>query len=334
MDPGRLRGAGQVARRTCREHRDHDRRGRPRLVDRTEQPTDPEPGAPSHWSMRPVRRCATEPSRRLCSITLPGVGQSKGSERCLDSESCSRRCSPSVRLAVLAVPASASVPAANAKFCTAANSIGDSSSSGSSPRRTRPRPPDQGLPERGPSTRRGKVKTAMNNIAKYLGLRRGRRRPRRPGEDLHEQRLQELLEVDHDLRHVLRGAVHRHLTSRSTSTRTSTCTFSPSRLGRTDVVEAAIGRLGEAGNETTAAARRRSHRPRWRARGRRPPLELGRHHEADGRTGDAPHEEEPTRRAPHLGGEQLGVERADREPGEAAATIATIGVSHSSTGLR
>ena len=33
-------------------------------------------------------------------------------------------------LAVLVVPASASVPAANAKFCTAANSIGDSSSSG------------------------------------------------------------------------------------------------------------------------------------------------------------------------------------------------------------
>jgi hypothetical protein len=71
-------------------------------------------------------------------------------------------------LAVLAVPASASVPAANAKFCSAANSIGDSDSSGQ-PTKDQAKTARKGF-QNAAKYAPGKVKTAMNNIAKYLGL--------------------------------------------------------------------------------------------------------------------------------------------------------------------
>ena len=113
-------------------------------------------------------------------------------------------------LAVLAVPASASVPAANAKFCKAADNIGDSSSS---------QPAQQVAGHEGQASFKNaakyapaKVKSAMNDIAKYLGLVAGCRQRRRPGEGVHEHRLQELLEVDHHVRHVLRRAVRYRLT--------------------------------------------------------------------------------------------------------------------------
>jgi hypothetical protein len=71
-------------------------------------------------------------------------------------------------LAVLAVPASASVPAANAKFCQAANSIGDSGSSGQ-PTKDQAKTARKGF-QKAATYAPGKVKAAMNNIAKYLGL--------------------------------------------------------------------------------------------------------------------------------------------------------------------
>ena len=70
-------------------------------------------------------------------------------------------------LAVMAVPASASVPAANAKFCKAADKIGDSSSS--KPTKSQAAKAKQGF-KNAAKYAPAKVKSAMNNIAKYLGL--------------------------------------------------------------------------------------------------------------------------------------------------------------------
>jgi hypothetical protein len=70
-------------------------------------------------------------------------------------------------LAVLAVPASASVPAANAKFCKAANKIGTSDSG--QPTKSQAAKTKQGFKTAAKYAPK-KVKSAMNNIAKYLGL--------------------------------------------------------------------------------------------------------------------------------------------------------------------
>jgi hypothetical protein len=70
-------------------------------------------------------------------------------------------------LAVLAVPASASVPAANAKFCKAANTIGDNTSG--QPTKEQAKATLKGF-KNAAKYAPGKVKSAMNNIAKYLGL--------------------------------------------------------------------------------------------------------------------------------------------------------------------
>jgi hypothetical protein len=70
-------------------------------------------------------------------------------------------------LAVMAVPASASVPAANAKFCKAANNIGNNTSS--QPTKSQAAKAKQGF-KNAAKYAPGKVKSAMNNIAKYLGL--------------------------------------------------------------------------------------------------------------------------------------------------------------------
>ena len=78
-------------------------------------------------------------------------------------------------LAVLAVPASASVPAANAKFCKAANNIGDSSSS-SQPSKSQAAKAKKGF-QNAAKYAPTKVKSAMNNIAKYLGLVAGADNP-------------------------------------------------------------------------------------------------------------------------------------------------------------
>ena len=71
-------------------------------------------------------------------------------------------------MAALAVPASASVPAANAKFCNAANNIGDSTSSGQ-PTKAQAKSTIRDF-KNAAKYAPGKVKSAMNNIAKYLGL--------------------------------------------------------------------------------------------------------------------------------------------------------------------
>src|SRR6478609_8302014 len=70
-------------------------------------------------------------------------------------------------LAVMAVPASASVAAANAKFCKAANNIGNNTSS--QPTKSQAAKAKQGF-KNAAKYAPGKVKSAMNNIAKYLGL--------------------------------------------------------------------------------------------------------------------------------------------------------------------
>jgi len=70
-------------------------------------------------------------------------------------------------LAVMAVPSSASVPAANAKFCKAANNIGNNTSS--QPTKSQAAKAKQGF-KNAAKYAPGKVKSAMNNIAKYLGL--------------------------------------------------------------------------------------------------------------------------------------------------------------------
>ncbi len=71
-------------------------------------------------------------------------------------------------LAVLAGPVSASVPAANAKFCKAADKIGTSSSS-NQPTKSEAKTAIKGFKNAAKYAPR-KVKTAINNIAKYLGL--------------------------------------------------------------------------------------------------------------------------------------------------------------------
>jgi len=70
-------------------------------------------------------------------------------------------------LAVCAVPASASVPAANtAKFCNAADKIGSSSSSGQ-PTKKQAEAAVKDF-KRAAKYASGKVKSAMNNIVGYL----------------------------------------------------------------------------------------------------------------------------------------------------------------------
>jgi hypothetical protein len=77
-------------------------------------------------------------------------------------------------LAVLAVPASASVPSANAKFCKAADNIGDNSSG--QPTKAQAQSALKGF-KNAAKYAPAKVKTAMNNIAKYLGLVAGADNP-------------------------------------------------------------------------------------------------------------------------------------------------------------
>jgi hypothetical protein len=72
-------------------------------------------------------------------------------------------------LAVLAVPASASVPAANSKFCTAAAKIGKNTAGSSGLSKTRAKK----LVSQFKATAKNapaKVKSAINNITKFLGL--------------------------------------------------------------------------------------------------------------------------------------------------------------------
>jgi hypothetical protein len=71
-------------------------------------------------------------------------------------------------LAVLAGTAHAAVPAANAKFCKAVANIGDSSSS-SNPTKADAKAALRGF-KSAAKYAPGKVKTALNNIAKYLGV--------------------------------------------------------------------------------------------------------------------------------------------------------------------
>ena len=78
-------------------------------------------------------------------------------------------------LAVVAVPASAAVPAANTKFCKAADKIGDSSSS-SKPTKSQAAKAKQGF-KNAAKYAPAKVKSAINNIAKYLGLVAGTEDP-------------------------------------------------------------------------------------------------------------------------------------------------------------
>jgi len=77
-------------------------------------------------------------------------------------------------LAVLAVPASASVPAANAKFCKAADNIGGDTSG--QPTKDQAKAALKGF-KNAAKYAPAKVKTAMNNIAKYLGLVAGADNP-------------------------------------------------------------------------------------------------------------------------------------------------------------
>lgn len=69
-------------------------------------------------------------------------------------------------LAVVAAPASASVPAANTKFCTAAAKIGNTNGK---PSKSQAKAAITGF-KNAAKTAPSKVKSAMNNIAKYLGL--------------------------------------------------------------------------------------------------------------------------------------------------------------------
>lgn len=77
-------------------------------------------------------------------------------------------------LAVIAVPASASVPAANAKFCKAADNIGGNTSG--QPTKDQAKAALKGF-KNAAKYAPAKVKTAMNNIAKYLGLVAGADNP-------------------------------------------------------------------------------------------------------------------------------------------------------------
>ena len=83
------------------------------------------------------------------------------------------------------------------------------------------------------------------------------------------------------------------------------------RSDGTDVVETAIGRLGQSRHDEDRRDQRRDPAQRdGGAQAAGEVLELGRQHEADGRPRHARDEQEPARRAADLGGEQLGVERA------------------------
>lgn len=77
-------------------------------------------------------------------------------------------------LAMMAVPATASVPAANARFCKAAEKIGNRSSA--QPTQAQARSAVSGFKNAAKYAPR-KVKSAMNNIAKYLGLIAGTDNP-------------------------------------------------------------------------------------------------------------------------------------------------------------
>jgi hypothetical protein len=72
-------------------------------------------------------------------------------------------------LAVLAVPASASVPAANTKFCKAAAKIGTNQSSSEQPNKEQAKAAFRGYKNAAKYAPK-KVQSAMNNIAKYLNL--------------------------------------------------------------------------------------------------------------------------------------------------------------------
>jgi hypothetical protein len=78
-------------------------------------------------------------------------------------------------VAVLAVPASAALPAANTKFCKAANSIGSDSSS-SQPTKAQAKAAIKDFKQVAKHAPR-KVKSAIGNITKYLGLVAGADKP-------------------------------------------------------------------------------------------------------------------------------------------------------------
>jgi hypothetical protein len=71
-------------------------------------------------------------------------------------------------LAVLAAPAHGSVPAANNKFCKAVENIGDAGNS-SNPTKADAKAALKGF-KNAAKYAPGKVKTALNNIAKYLSV--------------------------------------------------------------------------------------------------------------------------------------------------------------------
>jgi hypothetical protein len=80
----------------------------------------------------------------------------------------------SAALVVLAVPASASVPAANAKFCQAAEAIGDNTAG--QPTASQARASLNGF-KKAAKHAPGKVKKAMINVSKYLGVIAGAEDP-------------------------------------------------------------------------------------------------------------------------------------------------------------
>jgi hypothetical protein len=71
-------------------------------------------------------------------------------------------------LAVFAVPASAAVPSANAKFCKAAESVGSSTNS-SQPTKAQAKAEIKDF-KNVAKYAPGNVKSAINNISEYLGL--------------------------------------------------------------------------------------------------------------------------------------------------------------------
>jgi hypothetical protein len=72
-------------------------------------------------------------------------------------------------LAVLAGTAHGSVPAANTKFCKAVENIGDAGNSSSNPTKADAKKALKGF-KTAAKYAPGKVKTALNNIAKYLSV--------------------------------------------------------------------------------------------------------------------------------------------------------------------
>ena len=108
---------------------------------------------------------------------------------------------------VLAGPAGVSVPAANAKFCKAANNI--STNTSGKPTKSQAKTAVKGF-KNAAKYAPTKVKSAINNIAKFLGLvSAGAAKPERPA-SAHAGQLQELHEVDHDVHHLLLEELHRH----------------------------------------------------------------------------------------------------------------------------